>query len=253
VTIHPSAEAFAGVAATYERGRPEYPRGLLDWLTERGDIRAGASVVDIGAGTGKLTRLLVGHGARVIAVDPLPEMLAELENVVPQAERRLGRATALPIDDESADLAVCGQSFHWFASAEALAEIARVLRPDGSLVLVWNVRDESDPVQARLSELFERDRGDTPSHRSGVWREVMNATTRFRPDGEYTATTEQLVDRAGLIDRVESTSSVAALTGGARGELLAEVGSLVPSTGRIALRYRTDAYGYRRANGRMAP
>lgn len=249
MTIHPTALAFANVAATYERGRPGYPHELLEWLVGRGDLRDGGCAVDLGAGTGKLTRLLVGHGARVIAVEPLAEMRAELVAVVPQAEVAVGHAEVVPLADATADLVTCGQSFHWFANARALGEIARVLKPSGGLVLVWNTRDEDDPLQARLAELVDPTRGETPSQRTGEWRAAMAASDAFVADGELTVASRQVVDRAGLLDRVQSTSHVAALAGQERAELLAAVASLVPADGHVALPYLTRAYAYRRRDG----
>jgi SAM-dependent methyltransferase len=253
VTIHPAARGFAGVTAAYERGRPEYPHELLEWLAGRGRVGVGSCIVDLGAGTGKLTRLLVGHGARVLAVEPIPEMRAGLEAVVPQAEVVAGTAESIPLGSGTADLLICGQSFHWFANERAVDEIARVLKPGGELVLVWNTRDSTDPLQQQLAALIDRFRGETPSQSTGAWRAVMDSSAVFVADGELTATTEQLVDRAGLLDRVESTSFVAALTGPTRAELLAEVATLAPQSGRVALRYVTQAYAYRRRGGMMVP
>jgi len=252
VTVHPAALVFANVAAAYERGRPDYPRELLDWLVARGDVARDRTVVDLGAGTGKLTRLLAGHGARVVAVEPLAEMRAELEAVVPQAEVLSGTAERIPLPDASCDLLTCGQAFHWFATAPALEEIARVIRPRGSLVLVWNVRDERDPIQRRLGELLAEHEDAGPSYARGDWREALAACSTFEPDGELTSRTTRALDRAGLLDRVESTSYVAAIAGQERAELLARVASLVPGDGRVELAYVTRAYAYSRRDAMMA-
>jgi SAM-dependent methyltransferase len=251
--MHPAARGFAHVAATYERGRPDYPHELLDWLRSRVLLAEGRVVIDLGAGTGKLARLLVGHGARVLAVEPLEEMRAELEAVVPQAEVVAGSAEAIPLGDAMADLVTCGQSFHWFANEVALGEIARVLRPGGALVLIWNMRDSSDELQQRLGAILDARRGETPTYASGEWRAVMDRSARFIPDGELAVRTEQVVDRAGLLDRVESTSFVAGLAGPERAQLLAEVASLVASTGRVSLRYVTEAHAYRLDDAKIAP
>lgn len=251
VTIHPTARAFAHVAATYERGRPDYPQELREWMHGRGLLAEGTCVVDLGAGTGKLSRMLVGHGARVIAVEPLEEMRAELATMVPQAEVLAGSAEAIPLPDAVADLVTCGQSFHWFANERAIAEIARVLTPGGTLVLVWNTPATDDPLQQRLAELLDPTRGDTPTHHSGAWREPMAAARTFVADGELATSFRQMVNRAGLLDRVESTSFLAALAGAERAELLARVASLVPEGEHVALAYDTEAYAYRRIDGMM--
>src|SRR5438876_726690 len=131
------ATSFGAVADAYERARPEYPAGAVLWLV--GDTPV--DVVDLGAGTGKLTRGLVALGHRVTAVEPLPEMLAQLRAAVPDATPLSGGAEAIPLADASADVVVCAQAFHWFDQPVALREIARVLRPGGSIALAWNVRD----------------------------------------------------------------------------------------------------------------
>lgn len=144
------AASFGAVAGAYERGRPGYPDDAVLWLA--GD--PSRNVVDLGAGTGKLTRSLVALGHRVTAVEPLPEMLGELRAAVPDAVALAGSAESIPLDSGSADVVTCAQAFHWFDHGPALAEIARVLRPDGRLALVWNTRDERVAWVEELSELM---------------------------------------------------------------------------------------------------
>jgi len=142
--------AFTDVADAYERGRPGYPETAVGWLV--GDEPC--DVVDLGAGTGKLTRVLVALGHRVTAVEPLDEMRAQLQAAVPGVHVVSGSAEEIPLPDGSADVVTCAQSFHWFEHDVALPEIARVLRPGGRLALVWNVRDDRDPWTARLSAII---------------------------------------------------------------------------------------------------
>ena len=139
------------MAQTYTQGRPEYPTDILPWLKGNLGVAAGKLVVDLGAGTGKFTKLLVQTGADIIAVEPVEEMRLQLETTLPEVRLLPGCAEAIPLDTGSVDAVVCAQAFHWFASETALREIHRVLKPSGKLGLIWNVRDESvDWVSASL-------------------------------------------------------------------------------------------------------
>jgi len=192
------ASSFASVADAYERGRPEYPLDAVRWLT--GD--APADVVDLGAGTGKLTRGIVALGHRVIAVEPLPEMLEHLSRAAPEARALTGSAEAIPLPDASADVVACAQAFHWFDHAAALPEIVRVLRPRGRLALVWNTRDDREPWVAQLSdtivgrETIRESDALGPVGASGLFDVVETTTFSFR----------QRLDRASLRDLVLSRS-----------------------------------------------
>ncbi len=130
--------SFGEEAAAYERGRPSYPPEAIDWLLPPGTRR----VLDLGAGTGKLTVRLVERGLDVVAVDPIPEMLEVLSRSLPQTPALLGTAEEIPLPDNSVDAVVVAQAWHWFDPQRATREIARVLRPGGRLGLVWNTRDE---------------------------------------------------------------------------------------------------------------
>lgn len=130
--------SFGSAAAAYERGRPSYPPEAIDWL-----LPAGArQVLDLGAGTGKLTTRLVERGLDVVAVDPIPEMLEVLRNALPKTRALLGTAEEIPLPDNSVDAVLIAQAWHWVDPARAIPEVARVLRPGGRLGLVWNIRDE---------------------------------------------------------------------------------------------------------------
>ncbi len=142
------ARSFGPVADAYERSRPGYPALAVRWLA--GDEPH--DVVDLGAGTGKLTRSLVELEHRVTAVEPLPEMVAHLRAAVPGVNVLDGSAESIPLADGSADVVVVAQAFHWFDPEPALREIARVLRPGGRLSIVWNTRDEGVPWVMELSE-----------------------------------------------------------------------------------------------------
>ncbi|MFL0412309.1 class I SAM-dependent methyltransferase [Microbacterium paludicola] len=144
------AASFGAAAELYERARPGYPDDAVAWLV--GPVAR--DVVDVGAGTGKLTRQLMAPGRRVTAVDHDAGMIAELSRRVPEVEALVGRAEALPLADASADALVFGQAWHWVDVAEASREAGRVLRPGGVLGLVWNLRDDSVPWVAEFGEVM---------------------------------------------------------------------------------------------------
>lgn len=133
---HPDARSFGAAADSYERGRPGYPADAVAWM-----LRGAREVVDVGAGTGKLTRAVVATGADVIAVDPDVAMLAALHEAVPGVPTQIGTAERLPRPDASADAVVLGQAWHWVDPVDGSREIGRVVRPAGILGLIWNVRD----------------------------------------------------------------------------------------------------------------
>lgn len=153
----PTGLRFGEVASLYEQGRPDYPAEAVDALLPGGvDV-----VVDVGAGTGKLTRAIIRVARTVIAVEPDDAMRAVLAALVPTATPLAGTAEDLPLADGSADAVVAGQAWHWVDPNRAVREVARVLRPDGALGLVWNDRDEDDAWVAELSALLTQ-YGTTP-------------------------------------------------------------------------------------------
>ena len=147
------SRSFETVAAEYERHRPEYPEEALCWAADRLGLEAGARVLDVGAGTGKLTRGLVALGFEAVAVEPGAPMLAQLRDAVPEAEAYEASAESIPLPDSSVDAGFAGQAFHWFDPERALPELHRVLRSGGGLALLWNWWDERDPLQAELGEV----------------------------------------------------------------------------------------------------
>lgn len=147
------ARAFGGVADAYDRARPSYPIQAVRWLLEPGCL----DVIDIGAGTGKLTSMLVAEGHRVVAVEPLAPMRAKLTRALPAVRVLAGRAEDIPAADRCADVVVVGQAFHWFDAAPALKEIAHVLRPGGILGLLWNFRDRSQAWMRELAAVAGQD------------------------------------------------------------------------------------------------
>lgn len=193
-------------------------------------------MLDLAAGTGKLTRLLVATGARVVAVEPLAAMRAH----VADPELLEGTAEAIPLPDASVDAVTVGQAFHWFDRERALAEIARVLRPGGGLGLVWNERDKTVPWVAELELLF--DEGvERPYDKDVDWLAVLRAWGG--PAGHETFGWDQHLDEDGLIDRVLSTSYVAVLPDAHRARIAARIRAMVAGfPADIRLPHLTDVY-----------
>jgi ubiquinone/menaquinone biosynthesis C-methylase UbiE len=237
-----AAKGFSEGAEAYERGRPGYPDEAIDWLAERLGVESGARVVDLAAGTGKLSRALHAAGAEVIAVEPLVRMRALIEPPIRAVD---GTAERIPLPNGSADAVTVAQAFHWFDGERALAEIHRVLRPSGHLALVWNVRLMDDPAQAAIEELIAPYTGEIPRHRSGEWRAPIEATELFGPLEERSFPNQQRLDADGLADRVASTSAIAALDSPERGALLERIRALA-ADGPLTLRYRCDVQVARR-------
>jgi SAM-dependent methyltransferase len=145
------ASSFGVAAATYERGRPPYPPEALDWLLRPGARR----VLDLGAGTGKLTRQLVARGLDVVAVEPLEGMRRELSQVLPDTPVLDGTAEHLPLPDGSVDAVLAAQAWHWVDPERAAPEVARVLAPGGTLGLIWNERDDRESWVTGLNRIVD--------------------------------------------------------------------------------------------------
>jgi SAM-dependent methyltransferase len=220
------ARSFDLAAEEYEATRPSYPDEVLDSLPVADD----ATVLDLGAGTGKLTRVLARRYARVIAVEPLDGMRGILGRVVPEVEALRGSAEQIPLEDASVDAVFAAQAFHWFDHDRAIPEIARVLRPGGVLALVWNGPDESRPnplpadYVAYLDEL-RRERStfdDSPS-----WRDLI-ARGPFGEPHEEAVPHDHVLDRAGLLDNARSVSWIASRPADDLARALARLGELLP-------------------------
>ena len=247
--IHRSAaEGYSEAAAKYEKGRPDYPPEVDGWL--RGDLalRKGKTALDLGSGTGKFLPHLRRTEATVIAVEPVAAMLVQLLDGNLGIEAKQGSAEHIPLADVSVDAVVCAQSFHWFASPQALNEIRRVLKVGGVLGLVWNIRDESVKWVAELRPIFDAYQGDAPRFHTQQWRKVFPAAG-FAPLSEtrflhgHTGSPENVI-----IDRVLSTSFIAALPAAQRIRVAAQVRQLIASTpdladkSEVTMPYVTAAY-----------
>jgi ubiquinone/menaquinone biosynthesis C-methylase UbiE len=217
------AASFGGVAGAYERARPGYPDGAVRWLAGE----TPRDVVDLGAGTGKLTRSLVALGHRVTAVEPLEEMLVELRSAVPGARAVAGSAEAIPLPDGSTDVVTCAQAFHWFDESPALVEIARVLRPGGRLGLVWNTRDEREAWVRQLSDVMVG-RADFLRRLPGQ----IEASGRYEPVEQSEFAHVQEIDRESLRELALSRSYCAILPPAEREPILREVDALFTAHAR---------------------
>ena len=247
--VHTSAQqGFSTQAVTYAQGRPDYPRQLTGWLADALQISAQSTVIDLGAGTGKFTRLLSSLAPTLIAVEPVAAMGAQLAKLLPDVRLVDGTAESIPLATASADALVCAQAFHWFSTRAALAEIHRVLKPDGRLGLVWNVRDESVDWVAAITEIITPYEGDTPRFHSGRWREAFT--------GEYFSDPEMICfpyshvgsPQEVIMDRFLSVSFIAALPAAEKAEVTAQLRNLIAThpalKGRdtVAFPYQTQAY-----------
>jgi SAM-dependent methyltransferase len=239
--IHDTAsQGFSRSAAAYERGRPGYPDAAVALIASR--LGAGATVLDLAAGTGKLTRPLLAAGLGVIAVEPVAEMRSALPASVPALD---GTAEAIPLAAGEVDGVTVGQAFHWFDGDAALPEIHRVLRPDGLLALLWNTRVDDDSVNRAIDELLDPYRRGTPTQRSDAWRAAFDRTTLFESLGKHEFAGEQRLDADGMEARVGSISFIAAL-GAREWKRVAERARAMAGEGTVTVPYRTEVHLWRR-------
>lgn len=222
-----AARGFEAGAAAYEVARPGYPDEAVAVLRDEVGIGAGTNVLDLAAGTGKLTRRLVELGASVTAVEPVAAMRAQLETVLPQVEVVDGTAEEIPADDASVDVVAVAQAFHWFDAPVALAEIARVLRRGGRLAILWNERDETTPWVAEMSRLIRWHERTVSRYQHVSWPDIVAASGRFSPLEERAIRWDQPLTRDLLAERVRSISYIAAMPTAERERLAADVVYLV--------------------------
>jgi SAM-dependent methyltransferase len=240
--------SFGAVAEDYAAARPSYPAEAVEWLTGPAPL----DVVDLGAGTGKLTELLVAAGHRVTAVDPSAGMLEQLHRRLPEVITAEGPAEQVPLPDACCDVVTAAQAWHWFDQREAPLECARLLRPGGRLALVWNQREDAvEWVQA----VWE------PVNRSGVtglgllpegWAGAVVVNGPFSRPEVAVFRHDQPISRDGILRLIASRSSVAVMEEQERRSLLAEVTEILdthPATkGRdhLVIEYETHCYRWKR-------
>ncbi len=232
-----SGREFGNAALDYERGRPDWPAEALDAVP----VHAGAEVLDLAAGTGKLTRLLATRYERVVAIEPDDAMRALIEGV----ETHAGTAEAIPLPESSVDAVFVGEAFHWFDGDRVVAEIVRVLRPSGHLVLLWNGGWGFDPLipddaMGMLGEIYERaGRPGGPSYHSGEWRTALERSP-FEPLREAHFPREISLEPDQAVSLWLSVSSVASLDEAERATVRTKLARAV--TDRRLLSLTTDLY-----------
>ena len=246
--LHHATGGYKTAADTYVKGRPDYPPQVSAWLSATLGLDNHQTVIDLGAGTGKFTGRLLATGAQVIAVEPVAQMLEKLADAWPQVLAVHGTATDLPLPDASVDVVVCAQAFHWFASAEALTEIARVLKPGGRLGLIWNLRDTRVSWVPKLDAIVNALEGDTPRYYTGEWRKAFPhpAFGPLQVQQFYNGHTGSAEDV--LFNRVRSTSFIASLPEAQRARVDEQIRALIQSEpelrGRdvVTVPYETAAF-----------
>jgi SAM-dependent methyltransferase len=242
-----AARGFDRAGDAYERGRPGYPADAVEFLVSALGISPGTRVLDLAAGTGKLTRQLVPTGADLVAVEPVAGMRSKFAEVVPSVPVLEGTAEQIPLASGSLDAVLCAQAFHWFDAERAQREIHRVLRPGGGLGMIWNVRDEVVEWERRLSELVRGHESDAPRRHWGRWREPFDEAVLFTALEERQFPHRQEGDVETMLARVGSISFVAALADEERAAFLEEVRKLVePAGSPLVMHYRTEVYLCRR-------
>ncbi len=254
--IHAAASTgFEFGADAYERGRPGYPVESVQKLVQELNLASDKTVVDLGAGTGKFTRQLrEACESKIIAIEPVAGMRKKFSAALPSIEVHDGTAESMPLSDASCDAVVVAQAFHWFDGNRALREIHRVLKPNGYLGLIWNVRDESLPWTAELSNIISPFEKNTPRYKSGEWKIAFDQAALFT---EFQFAQFQHVHRGiaqMIVDRIASISFISALPFNKKDQVLEKVRNLLHSSDytkgktEIEYPYRTDVFWCRKEN-----
>jgi SAM-dependent methyltransferase len=232
VELHPLAQNFASVAGEYDRGRPDYPLAVVGALVyELGLHRdSPARVLDLGAGTGKLSAALLAGGLDVTAVEPLASLRERLAEKIGPERVLEGTAEQIPLADASVDAVTVADAFHWFNKPLALAEIRRVLRPGGGLAVISMVPDWSGASWAHeVGQMLSGLRPEHPYFDGPPWHEDVASAGGFGPHREIRVTTNEPTSPDRVADHLASMSWLAALPDDRRAELHAQISALVHS------------------------
>ena len=253
-SLHPAAQkGFSSAAELYQQVRPSYPPDIVHWLQDQLQLDEKSQVIDLGSGTGKFLPYLQHITKHITAIEPIQEMLAQLQSAYPDVQTLQASSDQLPLTRHSLDAVICAQSFHWFANLETLQQIYHVLKPTGHLALIWNQRDiQVDWVKA-LADVIAPLEGNTPRYHSGQWKKVFEQQTLFQLDHVQTfqqahiGTVENVVSK-----RLLSSSFIAAMPEHEQQQLKAQFEQIVfKYTGKqpqdeIAFPYLTYAYDFKK-------
>lgn len=246
-----TSRTFEAAAGLFDRSRPDYPEEAVDLLVRLLGLHAGRTLLDLGAGTGKFSRLAAARGATVIALEPAAAMIRQAAG--PGVLGVRGVAEALPLRRHGVDAVCAASAFHWFDGRRALGEMHRALRRGGRLALLWNQRDDTVPWVAALSALVDRYEEGWPRYRSGAWRAAFDgARDLFRPMEDAHFHHAHELSPEGVEDRIASVSFIAVLPEAERAAIRAEVRALLaahPETAgkaEVRLPYRTDVFTWER-------
>ena len=254
--VHPLAtRAFGGAPEDYERGRPGWPVDAVAALLDRFGVGPGDTVLDLAAGTGKLTRALAELTDGVVAIEPLDAMRHVLQSRLPAVRALPGTAEQIPLADGSVAAAFVAEAFHWFDLPRAIAELARVLRRGGGLALMWNTSGDAgvdwfDELHAIVDE--HRVETAMPPGRERVpWRAALEADSRFAPLHDEEATNQQGTDRDGLVAMIGSFSFIGGLPDDRRAAALAACRAVLErhDVDAVTLTYKTLITTTRRIDG----
>jgi SAM-dependent methyltransferase len=233
---------------TYDRGRPEYPQKVVDCLSLVFPILPNSTVLELGVGTGKFTKLLLECGVRIIALEPLENMRTKFSQIFPTIQILDGVAESIPLPDNSVDHVIVAQAFHWFDGNGALREIHRVLKPKGNLGLVWNLQDRDHDWVEKLAQIVDANDFGTPQYRKGEWRKSFSGLHLFSPLQEIHFQHSHPSTPEMVIDRVASISFISMLDEMKRKEVLRQVRGLLENHPDIREKtlihfpYKTDVF-----------
>jgi SAM-dependent methyltransferase len=255
-----AARGFDATADQYERFRPGYPPDAIGWLVASCRIGPTATVCDLGAGTGKVTRLLTPTGASVLAVEPLDGMVTVLRRELPEVPAAVGVAEAMPLADGSCTAITAGQALHWFDLDRALPELQRVLEPSGRLGLLWNGWDNSVGWVHEVREIVANAGASEQwlkGHLGDEWlHDAFDATPAFGALHQQTFRHEVEADPASVVERIATTSHIAMKPVAERDDVLAAVRAAVEAgaddAGKLRFPYKVDAYWSERTADRVS-